>query len=224
MENPVALEATNPQELGLIVPPNRPVTDVLVLGGLFMLTATTRGADGLINTGLDLRGKLPDLIDVSNHIANTTDTLAIVGAGALLALHKAKLATESAYGNRLRKSAALIGTSTLALNAIGEWGLPYGHFTPDPVDFLYGCFGGVVAYVLTRPKFVPPATFDAVASELPASAPARQFYEDKQRAIRAQRPVNQTNITTGARPRNKPAGSRKHHNPTPSRKRNNRRR
>ena len=48
----------NPAELGMLVPPKLGAKETLIGVGLFTLTAATRGSDGLINVGLDLRGKL----------------------------------------------------------------------------------------------------------------------------------------------------------------------
>ena len=121
--------------------------------------------------------------------------------------------SEAAFNKRRKQSMAVLGGITLAANAFSESGL-IPHSTGDPVDFLYGCFGGLAAFYLIKPKFVKAEEFDAIAPGLPKTHPARQLYEVKQQQMRPQKTVNQPRAA-----RRRPANSHKHHNPNASKKR-----
>ena len=145
---------------------------------VFGAVALTRGVNLVTNNAYNLRGHLPDPIDIPNHIGNSAVTVALL-ASFMQGFdgRRPKPATPEQIQARNRRAAYTIGAIAVTANVLGET-VGYGSIsTPDFYDFLYGLAGGALVYRWTKPAYIPPETVKTLKSTLPKDDMYRQFVE-----------------------------------------------
>lgn len=125
--------------------------------------------------GPETRDVLPEPVDIINHIGNLS--ISFVLANHLSHSYWGKrqsLATPESYKRQRKIIAATIGGVAIAANAYAE---KYGYgpiSTPDPLDFVYGCIGGYLAYKVGLPRYAQPEVLDFIEQDYPEDSPLRQ--------------------------------------------------
>lgn len=145
----------------------------------FTVLALTRGVNLFTNNAYDLRGHLPDPIDLPNHIGNTALTIGLL-APLMYGFDdglRIKPATPEQLQTRNRRAAYTIGALAVTANIVGET-VGYGSIsTPDFYDFVYGLAGGALLYRWTKPAYIPPERVKALKNILPEDDAYRQLID-----------------------------------------------
>jgi hypothetical protein len=173
INEPVAPEAQS--NFGVMLPrPSWAYSDLKYILPLAALTAT-RIPEAF---GIDFRDKVPEPFDVIDHVGNTALTFVIVDTMASGYMGKNPEAmTPKEYERKRRFLAAGVGLTTVALNVLAEK-VGYGPTsTPDYLDFIYGCLGGVLAYKIRKPNYISPAEVDVIRETEGPNESLRKFVD-----------------------------------------------
>jgi hypothetical protein len=167
-----------------------------------ILAASRVGA--LIDSSLDVRGHLPNVIDAPNHIGNTAMTFVFMERMATAYWGKAPEAlTPEAYNKRRRFVAATVGALTIAANVFAEK-IGYGPgSTPDILDFAYGCLGGWLAYKVAKPTYVAPERVAEILATEPEDSRLRKNLEFWQLKIKKDKDSVKQPKSSGQKPTTK---------------------
>lgn len=157
---PVESSPAESEELGIYIPVakhswNRLATPIITVTAL---VAAAR-FPSYLGYGPSIRDRLPEPIDMPDHVGNMALTFTILDTAAKTYFGRERNAlTEEEYKRKTRKAAIGIGALAVAANVFAEK-VGYGSVsTPDNLDFVYGLFGGALAYYANKPRFVSPET------------------------------------------------------------------
>lgn len=157
----------NPDELGLSIPSEMPWNKNTLPWIIGMASvAISRGSDKFLGLP-SVRDRLPEPLDLPDHIGNTGMTFAILYPflasfnGTFDKKNGMTAQTKNEYKHRRAITIATAGTLSVAANVFAET-VGYGSIsTPDITDFFYGLLGGVLAYQATKRSYISPEDLSA---------------------------------------------------------------
>lgn len=165
----------NRENIGVMTPGIAHETRSKVELGIFVAASLSRGISHVIPETTELRGMLPDPVDVPNHIAN-----AAVTAGLIFMWSRGYYGEEQQpmpkeeYNRVTKRMAYAAGTIAVAANTFGEL-IGYGGIsTPDAYDFAYGLAGGYLGYRWSKPHFTSAEKVQYIKSNFPEDHPSRR--------------------------------------------------